>query len=37
MKELILSLFGLIFTYGGIIAIKKNLNLKKLVLEQPEV
>lgn len=30
MKELILSLFGLIFTYGGIIAIKKNLNLKKV-------
>ena len=30
MSELFLSLFGLIFTYGGIIAIKKNLNLKKV-------
>jgi len=30
MKELFLILFGLIFTYGGIKAIKKNLNLKKV-------
>lgn len=30
MSELFLSLFGLIFTYGGIMAIKKNLNLKKV-------
>jgi len=30
MKELFLILFGFIFTYGGIKAIKKNLNLKKV-------